>query len=393
MSGQSLICLQDPQHISDRALFLPPSTYFIVSLLDGQHSILDIQAEYMRRFGTFFFTEKIEEIIRQLDELLFLEGERFEKALKQKEEDFKRASYREAAFAGKSYEREPERLKAQLSGYFVEPEGPGPLSGREERTGLRGAIVPHIDFGRGGFCYAYAHREIGQHPLPDSFIIFGTAHVPTTNPFTLTRKEFLTPLGPLEVDREMVDAIQSQSPFDLMADEMVHRTEHSIEFQCVFLRYLFPEPASVRIVPILCGSFHEMIEQGISPMEVLPVRQFIEAVKKSVASLKRRVCCLASADLAHMGLQFGDREGISEYDLRILHEEDGEMLHHAEAIDGEKFFFSISKDQDRRRICGLPAIYTLLKVMEAREGRLLKYGQAYTRETQSVVSFASMAFY
>jgi len=35
----------------------------------------------------------------------------------------------------------------------------------------------------------------------------------------------------------------------------------------------------------------------------------------------------------------------------------------------------------------------MLNVMEAREGKLLKYGQAFTAETQSVVSFASLGFY
>ncbi|MDP2968125.1 MAG: hypothetical protein Q8P64_02815, partial [Deltaproteobacteria bacterium] len=95
MSGQSLLCLQDPQNISDKALFLPPPLYFIISLFDGRHSILDIQAEYMRRFGEFLFTEKIEEIIHQLDDTLFLEGEKFQEALRQKEEEFKKASFRE----------------------------------------------------------------------------------------------------------------------------------------------------------------------------------------------------------------------------------------------------------------------------------------------------------
>lgn len=393
MTGQSLICVQDPQNISEKALFLPPPLYFIISLFDGRHSVLDIQAEYMRRFGEFLFTEKIEEIIRQLDETLFLEGERFEAALRQKEEDFKKASFREAAFAGKSYENEPEKLKAQLSGYFTGPEGPGPLSEKEEKTGLKGVMAPHIDFQRGGDCYAFAHREIGRNPLPDCFIIFGTAHVPLKTPFSLTRKEFITPLGKLEVNHAMVDAIQSQYPHDLFTDEAVHRTEHSIEFQCVFLRYLFPDPIPIKIVPILCGSFHEAVEKGISPIEMSPVRQFIEAMKESVASLKRDVCYVASADLAHVGLQFGDRDGIREYDLRVLDEEDREMLKHVEVMDEEGFFLSISRERDRKRICGLPAIYSMLKVMEAREGRLLKYGQAYTPETQSVVSFASMAFY
>ena len=94
-----------------------------------------------------------------------------------------------------------------------------------------------------------------------------------------------------------------------------------------------------------------------------------------------------------MGLQFGDRQGISEYGLRILSQEDQEMLGHAEKVDGEGFFLSIARERDRRKICGLPAIYTMLKALEVREGKLLKYGQAFTPETQSVVSFASLAFY
>jgi len=392
-SGQSLLCLQDPQNISDKALFLPPPLYFIVSLFDGRHSILDIQTEYMRRFGEFLFTEKIEEIIRQLDDTLFLEGEKFQEALRQKEEGFKKAFFREAAFAGKSYEREPGRLKDQLLGYFTGPEGPGPLPERKEIQGLKGVIAPHIDFQRGGSCYAFAHREVWQNRLPDCFIIFGTAHTLMGHPFSLTRKEFITPLGPLEVDRELVDAIQSRCPDDLFMDEGIHRSEHSIEFQCIFLRYLFPDPAPVRIVPIVSGSFHEAVESGISPMELPAIRQFIEAIKESVSSLGREVCYIASADLAHMGLQFGDREGIGEYDLRILEEEDREMLKHAERMDGEGFFSSISGERDRKRICGLPAIYAMLKAMDAEKGMLLNYGQAFTPETQSVVSFASMAFY
>lgn len=102
---------------------------------------------------------------------------------------------------------------------------------------------------------------------------------------------------------------------------------------------------------------------------------------------------MASADLAHMGLQFGDREGMSEYGLRILSQEDQEMLEYVEKRDGEGFFSYLSREKDRRRICGFPAIYTLLNVMKAKEGKLLKYGQAFTPETQSVVSFASLAFY
>lgn len=393
MSGQTLVCLQDPQNVSESALFLTPPVYFIVSLLDGQHSILDIQTAYMRRFGEILYSEKIQEVIEQLDENLFLEGERFKEALRQAENRFMAAPVREAGFAGKSYENDPERLRAQLEGYFAGPDGPGPLEEKKGADGLQGVVAPHIDFQRGGACYAFAHREIWERNFYDCFVIFGTAHTATEKPFCLTRKEFLTPLGPLPVDQELVDAIQSRYQDDLFRDEGVHRSEHSVEFQCVFLRYLYPDPVPLKIVPILCGSFHEVIEKGMSPMEQKSIRQFVEALKESVSSLGRRVCYIASADLAHMGLQFGDPEGIGEYDLRILAGEDQTMLGHVEGVDGEGFFSSISKERDRRRICGLPAIYTLLKTMEAREGRLLKYGQAFTPDTQSVVTFASLAFY
>jgi AmmeMemoRadiSam system protein B len=392
-SGQAMLCLQDPQNISEKALFMSPTLYSIVSLFDGQHSILDIQAEYMRKFREFLYTEKLQEIISQLDENFFLEGKRFQEALRQKEEGFKKASFREAVFAGKSYEGDPDGLRAQFEGYFKGTNGPGSLGEKKGSNGLKGVVAPHIDFQRGGFCYAFAHREIWERNSSPCFIIFGTAHTPMENPFCLTRKDFITPLGTLNVDKELVDAIQSRCPDDLFKDEGVQRSEHSIEFQCVFLQYLYPEPNPLKIIPILSGSFHEAIEQRISPMELKPIRQFIDALKEAVSSLGREVCYIASADLSHMGLQFGDREGISEYGLRVLSQEDQEMLGYVEKMDGEGFFSSISRERDRRRVCGFPAIYSMLKTLEAKEGKLLKYGQAFNPETQSVVTFASLAFY
>ena len=279
MSGQTLIRLQDPMHIGEKALFLPPLLYFVVSQFDGQHSILDIQTEYMRQFGGILFREKIEEVIRQLEENFFLEGDRFQQAMKEKEELFKKATTREPVFAGKSYESDPERLRVKLEGYFNGPDGPGPLGGKGRTEGLKGVIAPHIDFQRGGFCYAFAHKEIWKRNTCDCFIIFGTAHTFMEIPFCLTQKDFMTPLGTLETDQELIDAIQSRCSIDLFKEEGVHRSEHSIEFQCIFLRYLYPEPTPLKIVPILSGSFSETMMNGVSPMGEPSIRQFIEALK------------------------------------------------------------------------------------------------------------------
>jgi hypothetical protein len=75
------------------------------------------------------------------------------------------------------------------------------------------------------------------------------------------------------------------------------------------------------------------------------------------------------------------------------------------ARDAAGFFHSIQQEQDRRNVCGVPALYTLLRLLEAgappaaglqapvSPGRLLGYGQAPDPASDSVVTFMSAAFY
>jgi hypothetical protein len=50
------------------------------------------------------------------------------------------------------------------------------------------------------------------------------------------------------------------------------------------------------------------------------------------------------------------------------------------------------KDRDARRICGLAPMYTQLELLRGRSARLLKYGIAMEPQSESAVSFASLAF-
>jgi len=68
-------------------------------------------------------------------------------------------------------------------------------------------------------------------------------------------------------------------------------------------------------------------------------------------------------------------------------------LEHSEKLDAEGFYRSIEEEKDRRRICGLSPIYSLLSTVDAQRGKILDYDQALEPDTGSVVSFASVAFY
>ncbi len=394
VSNQKVICLRDPLKLSEETLFYSYGAFFIISLLDGQHSILDIQAEYMRQFGEILYQEKILKLIEQLEAHYLLENERSRQLERKIIEDFKNASTRPMALAGEGYEEDPQKLQARIEGYFAPPAGPGrPLSAEYFPGNLTGVIAPHIDYRRGGRCYAWAHQVIRQSPPPDLFIILGTAHSAAKNPFILTQKDFLTPWGPVPTDRSFLDEIISRCSADYYEEEFAHKSEHSIELQLIFLRAHWGEKPPFQIIPVLCGSFHEAVRLGKSPMELPEIRVFVEALRTAIAGSKKRICLLASADLAHVGLRFGDAEAPNRFSLQSLAEKDQRMLGHVTRIDAEAFYDFILREKDRRRICGLSSIYTLLKVVDARTGKILKYEQSPDPVTGSAVTLASLAFF
>jgi AmmeMemoRadiSam system protein B len=386
---ENMICLRDPQGFSDKILLLHPAAFFIVSLFDGRHSILDIQAAYTRRFGDLLFSDRIRELAAQLDGALFLDSERFHRERERVVEQFRSAPVRPALHAGVSYAKEAEALRDQLDGIFRDlgEQDTDPPPGI-----LRGVIAPHIDIHRGGRGFAAAYRELGRASHAVTFVVLGISHVPTRQRFALTEKDFDTPLGILPADREFIQELAARCETDFFEDEFAHRNEHSVEFQALFLRYLFSEREDVRVVPVLCSSQDEIVT-GTPPEEDPAFKDFTGAMNELLAERGEKVCCIAGVDLSHMGRRFGQDLSLNPSLLERIGEADREMIERIVRIDAEEFFKGIAEEHDRRNVCGVPGIYTLLRLMPAARGRLLHYGQAADEKTQSVVSFMAAAFY
>jgi AmmeMemoRadiSam system protein B len=385
-----MICLRDPQGFSDKLLLVPPALFLIVSLFDGKHSILDIQTEYTRKTGELLFGDRVREIIDQLDEALFLQSERFQSAWEQAVAGFRAAEVREAAHAGLSYEARPEELRKQLQSYFTEPEGPGAPQAAAPLGRLRGLIAPHIDLRRGGRCFAWSYAELARECSARTFVIMGIAHVRTRHPFVLTDKDFHTPLGTAVTDRDLVKRIADRCRADYYEDEFCHRSEHSVEFQALFLQHLYGE--DLHIAPILCSLPLEFY-QGGDISEHSEIEEFIQALRAVLRERGPDVCCIAAVDLSHIGRRFGQNVSMTESFLKQVEKDDRAMIDTILSGDAQSFFRGIEQEQDRRNVCGVPAIYALLRVVDAEEGRLLRYEQAADQATQSVVSFMAGAFY
>ena len=394
MEGKQLICFRDPQRIAAKTVFFPQQAFFFISLFDGNHSIRDIQVEYMRKFGDLIYSEQIAEIAENLDTHYLLESDRFKEYQEKLVHDFLQSSVRKPILTGDGYESDPERLRAQIQSFFTQEGGPGERpQPQASPKGLKGFVAPHIDFMRGGPCYGWACKEVAENSNEDIFILLGTAHMPTRKYFVLTRKSFETPFGILSTDQSIVDKLEEELGRDFFADEFVHRNEHSLELQALYLHCLFANRRNIRIVPILCGSFHEIIAKNALPQAIEELNVFIETLRTMIMEDERRICLVAGADLAHVGPQFGHSFRISPLVMDEIKAKDLSMLDHVVKGDAEGFFEYIRRENDQRNICGLPPIYTLLRLLDNVEGKLLNYSQWRDPDGNGAVTFASLAFY
>jgi len=182
-------------------------------------------------------------------------------------------------------------------------------------------------------------------------------------------------------------------PEELYADEFVHRGEHSIEFQVLWLQYIYRHTGPITILPILCSSFGEYVERGVSPESDETFQRFVKALGIALQKSGRDILFVAGADLSHIGPSFGDPEYITNELQEESRRNDLTILDAICAGDAERFFETIASRNDRFRVCGLPPIYTMLKVLGPVTGKVVDYEQSLDRDATTSVSFAGVVFY
>lgn len=355
-----------------------------LQLFTGQYTLRDIQAAAIRQLGGELIPlEQFTSLMEKLDAALFLDGPQFRERLE--------SPIREPSCIG-CYEADPDKLRHQLTSLFTAAKGPGLPGNRKPDGRLRAALIPHIDYGRGGATFAWGFKEVFEHTDASLFVIIGTSHY-SPHRFTLTRKNFKTPLGIIPTDQGYVDHLVTHYGDGLFDDPFAHLPEHSIELEVVFLQYLYEGRLPIRIVPLLVGPFQDCVDSKTAPEAKDDIRRMVEALRHAESEAGESVCYIISGDLAHIGPKFGDPAPVSEPFLGQSKLQDQAILRQAEAADPAGYFNVIAEEADRRRICGLPPTYTLLEAIRPTKGRLLHYDQYVHPHGFESVSFASVAFY
>jgi AmmeMemoRadiSam system protein B len=354
-------------------------------LCDGQRSLRDIQVEAVRLAGGELLPlDLFAGLVRKLEDALLLDGPAYRRLVDN--------PIRPPRCIG-CYEGEPRALRRQLERLFTGPGGPGLPRQTAPAGRLRATLIPHIDYPRGGSTYAWGFKELVEATPASLFVIIGTSHY-STHRFTLTRKDFETPLGIVRTDQDYIDRLVRHYGPGLFDDELgAHLPEHSIELEIVFLQYLYEGKRPIRIVPLVVGSFGDCLDAGVSPGASADIGRMVDTLRRLDAESTEPVCYIISGDLAHIGPKFGDPERVAPASLELSRRQDQALLDKAVAVDSAGYYRVIAGERDARRICGLPPTYTVLEALRPKGGKLLHYDQYVHPRGFESVSFASVAFY
>ena len=430
--------VRDPLEFAPQPLVLGGAGLFILSLLDGRHSLDQVLAALRREFpGTRIRANQVRELLATLSERCFLDDEVSAAHIGQVCDEFARTRVRQPWHAGTGYPNDRRELAAMLDRFFAAAAGatagrapanatladrdgaPGqpPITGNsraqpgtslppEQSHGELTAIMcPHIDLRAGGEIYPSAFTALAaaaQTPRPiELYVILGVAHNGGTRPgasfAVASDKDYATPFGEAPTDRGLIGEWSRHAGRDVTDQQWVHRTEHSVEFPLLFLQYIRTQAdlPPYAVVPVLLGGVDHYLQDGRDPLQAAEVKRELAALRAAVAASGKRACYLLSVDLAHIGPKFGDPERIDDAGAAACEQKDRHLLGFAERFDAPGLTRTLHDDRNCRNVDAVSGLFSLYPLLagSACRGALLGYGQNRQPDTGSLVSYASMAFY
>ena len=361
------------------------SLYQVMALLDGTSTIRDIQTALMRqRGGVLVGAEEVEQLLAHLDEAFLIDSERYRQAREKIVASFAAEMVRPCSHCGHSYPDSPTELENRLDEILaVQAPVPRP-DGR-----VTAVAAPHIDLSVGSQVYASAYQWL-KHTSPSRVIVLGAGHQMMGDLFCLTQKDFQTPLGVVKCDRDTVQELLNVGHSIVSDNDFAHKSEHSVEFQVIFLQHLLSRD-SFTIIPILCGPLKPSLPSYNREAYLNRAGSFLTALSKILKQGSKETLLVASVDLSHIGPKFG-HEMPATHLQRESETHDQNLLEAISKGDAEGLWEESVRVNDQFNVCGFSALACLMEVLPPYKGRVLNYQIWHEQPTRSAVSFAAIVF-
>jgi AmmeMemoRadiSam system protein B len=226
-------------------------------------------------------------------------------------------------------------------------------------------MVPHAGYIYSGKTAGVTYSKI---EIPESIIILGPNHTGYGEPYSVANHDkWLTPLGEVEIDKEIRDLLVEKSRY-LQKDEIAHIREHSIEVQIPFLQFLRKD---IKIVPIILLGY-------VDNPAWFEIGQTIAEV---INEVKRDILIVASSDMTHY------------QPYKLAEEKDKYVIEAICMLDEDEVIRRIEeKDVSMCGYSGVIVSIVASKILGAKKGQLIHYTTSAesSKDYSEVVGYAGV---
>lgn len=192
------------------------------------------------------------------------------------------------AVAGQFYPDSPDGCRRAVEECLagIQPSEPPPAADLAFRA--IGGIAPHAGWICSGAVAGEVIKALAGDGTVETFVVFGAVHRRLgASAVVYEGQAWETPLGEIAVDEELAAASLAASP-RIEVDPEAHESEHSIEVEVPFIRYLAPQ---AKLLPVM-----------VPPTPAAP--EVGRILARQAAALGRKVAFLGSTDLTHYGPRY-----------------------------------------------------------------------------------------
>jgi AmmeMemoRadiSam system protein B len=245
--------------------------------------------------------------------------------------EVKAGGIRQSVIAGNWYPGQPDVLRRTLEGYLADAK-------KVELKGeLKALISPHAGYPYSGPTAAHAYKQLEDGPSFDTVAVLSPLHQAYLGRFAVTKAGYYeTPLGLVEVDAELVEALGKEVTLNRVGFD----GEHSLEIQLPFLQQVLGD---FTLLPVMLG------EPLTSDRSLAACRELSAALTKLLRD--RKALIVASTDLAHL------------YDYNDVVRHDRVVIELVECFDIEGLARALI--EGRGQACGGAPVVTALLTAQA----------------------------
>ncbi len=275
--------------------------------------------------------------------------------------------------------------RAKIESILAEADDP------ELEGALVGIVATHLDYERGRAVYATSYKALSAAVAKgqqfDRVVILGTPHLALGDGVTISDVGFDSPLGRCPADQAVIAALRSSGGERLFIDLLDLCPEHSVQCHIPWIQAILGN------VPILGAILPDPTAKLLADDgKRATVAEFVTALQGALGSDLSRTLFVLSAELAHVGPQFGDAKPVDEARKKEVNQLDRSLLKSFIAGDPQAFLGAVATDANPMHWNSVGALWAGLSLLKGAKPELLDYYQSCEADGGRMVSAASLAF-